>query len=107
MNSIKAPPLECHGIGELSPQNILGEALSKFQQRLLQHRFRQDQLADQIEYAVDSFRIHSQQVVGAAWCGKNRSEEHTSELQSHSDLVCRLLLEKKTTQMFTAFTTGR
>src|SRR5260221_14206508 len=26
---------------------------------------------------------------------KARSEEHTSELQSHSDLVCRLLLEKK------------
>src|SRR5260221_5936387 len=28
------------------------------------------------------------------WRG-TRSEEHTSELQSHSDLVCRLLLEKK------------
>src|SRR5438034_7882823 len=27
--------------------------------------------------------------------GTSRSEEHTSELQSHSDLVCRLLLEKK------------
>src|SRR5260221_5971533 len=27
--------------------------------------------------------------------GAHRSEEHTSELQSHSDLVCRLLLEKK------------
>src|SRR5947207_12321905 len=27
--------------------------------------------------------------------GRCRSEEHTSELQSHSDLVCRLLLEKK------------
>src|SRR5438034_6370845 len=27
--------------------------------------------------------------------GRERSEEHTSELQSHSDLVCRLLLEKK------------
>src|SRR5947207_3966555 len=27
--------------------------------------------------------------------GACRSEEHTSELQSHSDLVCRLLLEKK------------
>src|SRR5260370_14681314 len=26
---------------------------------------------------------------------KNRSEEHTSELQSHLNLVCRLLLEKK------------
>src|SRR5436190_15433536 len=28
-----------------------------------------------------------------------RSEEHTSELQSHSDLVCRLLLEKKKTHI--------
>src|SRR5438034_8553964 len=28
-----------------------------------------------------------------------RSEEHTSELQSHSDLVCRLLLEKKKRQI--------
>src|SRR5688572_32515703 len=27
--------------------------------------------------------------------GKSRSEEHTSELQSQSNLVCRLLLEKK------------
>src|SRR2546429_5954797 len=33
-----------------------------------------------------------------AWCesaGRNRSEEHTSELQSRLHLVCRLLLEKK------------
>src|SRR5438034_1523014 len=33
-----------------------------------------------------------------SWSGARppgRSEEHTSELQSHSDLVCRLLLEKK------------
>src|SRR5438034_5028125 len=29
------------------------------------------------------------------WKNTARSEEHTSELQSHSDLVCRLLLEKK------------
>src|SRR5436190_14979187 len=36
----------------------------------------------------------------ACWCGwpHPRSEEHTSELQSHSDLVCRLLLEKKKTE---------
>src|SRR5260370_12027009 len=27
--------------------------------------------------------------------GESRSEEHTSELQSHLNLVCRLLLEKK------------
>src|SRR5438034_7147369 len=30
---------------------------------------------------------------------ESRSEEHTSELQSHSDLVCRLLLEKKNKQL--------
>src|SRR5437773_4847191 len=32
---------------------------------------------------------------GAAALVELRSEEHTSELQSHHDLVCRLLLEKK------------
>src|SRR5260221_9067904 len=39
-------------------------------------------------------RLH---IVEQCGCGEYfpRSEEHTSELQSHSDLVCRLLLEKK------------
>src|SRR5690242_21575203 len=32
---------------------------------------------------------------GAAAPPRRRSEEHTSELQSHVNLVCRLLLEKK------------
>src|SRR5438874_4098620 len=32
---------------------------------------------------------------GTAVCSNPRSEEHTSELQSRRDLVCRLLLEKK------------
>src|SRR5438034_3842224 len=36
--------------------------------------------------------LHLLPLLGA---GRRRSEEHTSELQSHSDLVCRLLLEKK------------
>src|SRR5436190_3381357 len=35
----------------------------------------------------------------------DRSEEHTSELQSHSDLVCRLLLEKKKITDPTLYTT--
>src|SRR5438034_4031076 len=50
----------------------------------------------------DSSRVGGLRVTGYAQYGKstgggtrNRSEEHTSELQSHSDLVCRLLLEKK------------
>src|SRR5260221_8917381 len=34
-----------------------------------------------------------------------RSEEHTSELQSHSDLVCRLLLEKKKEKTLVIFAT--
>src|SRR5260370_7968525 len=34
--------------------------------------------------------------------GGERSEEHTSELQSHLNLVCRLLLEKKKKQQHTA-----
>src|SRR5437773_6885319 len=33
---------------------------------------------------------------------RNRSEEHTSELQSHHDLVCRLLLEKKKTKTYSS-----
>src|SRR2546428_8721193 len=36
--------------------------------------------------------------------GFGRSEEHTSELQSRSDLVCRLLLEKKKTQRIPLYT---
>src|SRR5699024_12150536 len=34
-------------------------------------------------------------VLRRSFVNKNRSEEHTSELQSRFDLVCRLLLEKK------------
>src|SRR5207249_9238857 len=35
---------------------------------------------------------------------RNRSEEHTSELQSRFDLVCRLLLEKKKKQKYSSRT---
>src|SRR5260221_5353814 len=42
----------------------------------------------EVAYAADV-------LVFAAARNQPRSEEHTSELQSHSDLVCRLLLEKK------------
>src|SRR2546426_7857057 len=49
------------------------------------------------------FRIpHSALRIGG---GKMRSEEHTSELQSPCNLVCRLLLEKK--KNFPVLTTGR
>src|SRR5260221_6586572 len=42
----------------------------------------------------DRHGVRLKHTVVKAW-HRARSEEHTSELQSHSDLVCRLLLEKK------------
>src|SRR2546421_7486055 len=38
--------------------------------------------------------------------GESRSEEHTSELQSRSDIVCRLLLEKKKTRAIRSLVHG-
>src|SRR5436190_4703755 len=43
------------------------------------------------ESLADDGRVMHEHILA----GFLRSEEHTSELQSHSDLVCRLLLEKK------------
>src|SRR5437667_3488290 len=40
-------------------------------------------------------RVRSKRSSAATSAKRSRSEEHTSELQSHHDLVCRLLLEKK------------
>src|SRR2546428_8519544 len=45
-----------------------------------------------VKETLNPFEIAQKQFDTAA-----RSEEHTSELQSRSDLVCRLLLEKKST----------
>src|SRR5438034_6842175 len=42
-----------------------------------------------------AFLILALTIAGVLETSMQRSEEHTSELQSHSDLVCRLLLEKK------------
>src|SRR2546427_4016366 len=54
------------------------------------------------EYSISSLALLpspcfcSRSVSEPSWiCTLRRSEEHTSELQSQSNLVCRLLLEKK------------
>src|SRR5258708_15107738 len=52
--------------------------------------FGEEDLADQVALVGED--LHA--VLGA---GEERSEEHTSELQSPDHLVCRLLLEKKKT----------
>src|SRR5260221_8911668 len=46
-------------------------------------------------FATGSSPRQSPQRAALSDTASPRSEEHTSELQSHSDLVCRLLLEKK------------
>src|SRR5437773_2969336 len=50
-------------------------------------------------------RATSRQRSTIVHCPVPRSEEHTSELQSHHDLVCRLLLEKKKTNKTKATST--
>src|SRR2546428_1331362 len=52
-----------------------------------------------VPLTYDQFRYAFANAVSA---DEARSEEHTSELQSRSDLVCRLLLEKKKTHIQTA-----
>src|SRR5260370_13317339 len=61
-------------------------------------------LHDRIEHPVCDFPLaHFRNALGAGVSqdgdpialGEDRSEEHTSELQSHLNLVCLLLLEKK------------
>src|SRR5438477_9754430 len=45
-----------------------------------------------------AIRPQDEGAVGLDGARKMRSEEHTSELQSHVNIVCRLLLEKKNRQ---------
>src|SRR5206468_11238237 len=64
--------------------------------------YKRDQFAASGNRALYGCRLRSQlyrKPYASAQCARaaddSRSEEHTSELQSRSDIVCRLLLEKK------------
>src|SRR5688572_32270950 len=58
------------------------------------HRSRVHHPAQKQRSAIPGRTVHhNRTMVGHRW--RVRSEEHTSELQSQSNLVCRLLLEKK------------
>src|SRR5437868_9617330 len=50
---------------------------------------------------LESFPWRSSTSFVTAWRKASRSEEHTSELQSRFDIVCRLLLEKKKRSVLT------
>src|SRR5688500_19208354 len=66
--------------------------------RVDQSRFGQDKL---LAETVVVTRLDK----ALGWARKYRSEEHTSELQSPCNLVCRLLLEKnkETTEMYVSY----
>jgi len=54
------------------------------------------EVVDTLPNTMFRVKLENGHIVTAHISGKmRRSEEHTSELQSHHDLVCRLLLEKK------------
>src|SRR5690606_41038022 len=53
------------------------------------------QLTESFSQATDIMGIYGFLLRSALGMGERRSEEHTSELQSRENLVCRLLLEKK------------
>src|SRR5206468_10151206 len=73
----------------------LHDALPIFGQR--KHFLSRIGAADSDGAVVGAYRERSWRVQASRPHGVGRSEEHTSELQSRSDLVCRLLLEKKKT----------
>src|SRR5947207_2747854 len=56
---------------------------------------------DEIQNQALSRRLYGQILPVDKDLLQRRSEEHTSELQSHSDLVCRLLLDTATTETYT------
>src|SRR5438132_9820734 len=71
-------PMADHGGKDILSSDVEIKGSIKFQKELL--------IDGKVEGDINSD--------GILTVGENRSEEHTSELQSHSDLVCRLLLEK-------------
>src|SRR5438132_3163341 len=62
------------------------EGMNRGDQKTSRHKGGQRHMQDFVEEGAVEHRLLPR---------SPRSEEHTSELQSHSDLVCRLLLEKK------------
>src|SRR5260221_854958 len=62
--------------------------------RLMAKGLRNKNIANAIGRTEGTVKVHVGHVLQKLDVN-DRSEEHTSELQSHSDLVCRLLLEEK------------
>src|SRR5260221_5116663 len=81
-----------------SPAGELAKQTIRLLQSLRHIEAVQDEQPPRMPFEPIEHRLEAHVFLGRVLLGKvqhQRSEEHTSELQSHSDLVCRLLLEKK------------
>src|SRR5260370_14396527 len=74
-------------------------------QRLLEITVEYAKTRKQFGRPIGQFQAVQHQCADMLLYTESRSEEHTSELQSHLNLVCRLLLEKKTRQNETHLST--
>src|SRR5437667_3283690 len=83
------------------PRSTLFPYTTLFRSRLGRPRVHGERRALRVEAARDAV------APGDRIAGGLRSEEHTSELQSHHDLVCRLLLAKKKSGNFSAVVYSR
>src|SRR5437588_4689050 len=83
------------GAGEVFLLHFVGVELAGAFAHRLQHVLKRRRLALDPAQRVDAGDDERAQIWADEAARLQRSEEHTSELQSHSDLVCRLLLEKK------------
>src|SRR5690349_24165869 len=54
-----------------------------------------NELASEIDFTIPHCVNTMEECIALIRANRDRSDEHTSELQSRRDLVCRLLLEKK------------
>src|SRR2546430_13615577 len=81
------------------PRSTLFPYTTLFRSALHEGRAQAAQAAGRLPQRLRGARVAGEDEPGAAVvedeARRHRSEEHTSELQSQSNLVCRLLLEKK------------
>src|SRR2546427_2849812 len=87
----------CHGYETVYPKNLKRNSIFSFQDR----NYALPEMEDINKYSIFDYQRERVHVRKNGYTRKvpsrPRSEEHTSELQSQSNLVCRLLLEKKKT----------
>src|SRR2546426_1585089 len=82
----RSPAITAEQLSKTFRVKVRGPGLRGAIEALLRPRYRDVHAVREVTFRIDPGEIDSE---------RHRSEEHTSELQSPCNLVCRLLLEKK------------